>query len=163
MSIYWKQSLWIGGVYWVLSQCFNVVGTFGSYSIDALLSVVLLVFLLPMNKLCPIKSVEKAMHKMPVLSTFLVSVGWVPYFVGMLFVVSTIAAFVIAFLGEMIEYRIIMMLNIIAWADTVRRIIFIAMLLVALVFVLITHKSIVGKLDKKYRLIDENANEGVKQ
>ena len=157
MSVYWKQSLWIGGVYWVLSQCFSVIGTFGSYSVDALLSVLLLVFLLPMNKFCPIKSVDKAMHKMPVLSTFLVSVGWVPYFVGILFVVSTISAFVIAYLGEMMEYRLIMMLNVIAWADTVRRIVFVVMLLVALVFVLITHKSIVGNLDKKYRLINEEA------
>jgi hypothetical protein len=41
MSIYWKQSLWLGGLYWVISLVFTLVDTFETYMADFILSMLL--------------------------------------------------------------------------------------------------------------------------
>ena len=90
MSSYWKQSLWIGGIYWIISQFFSMAGSLQSSLIDAGLSVLLLLFLIPMNWLQPIKGIDRAIRKAPVISTLLVSVGWVPYAIAVIITILTI-------------------------------------------------------------------------
>ncbi len=157
MSTYWKQSLWIGGVYWVLSQFINMVGSVEAYLTNALFSVILLLFLIAMNKLSPIGKIDNVMRKMPILSTFLVSVGWIPYFIGLTFVVMLVFAFVIAYSEAMVEPRIVEMITVFVWIENIRKILFILFVLLASFYVLIMRKTVVGCLDKKYRLtVDSN-------
>ena len=39
MSVYWKQSLWLGGVYWIVSLILASIDTFETYFIDFILSL----------------------------------------------------------------------------------------------------------------------------
>ena len=49
MSIYWKQSLWLGGIFWIISLILWGIDTYSSYLTEFILSMLLAIFLIPMN------------------------------------------------------------------------------------------------------------------
>ena len=154
MSSYWKQSLWIGGIYWIISQFFSMAGSLQSSLIDAGLSVLLLLFLIPMNWLQPIKGIDRAIRKAPVISTLLVSVGWVPYAIAVIFIVNALAAVWIVMAGPQYEYHLITLVNTIIVVTNLRYLITILTILTAVFMILVRHKSIAGCLDKHFKLIE---------
>ena len=97
MSVYWKQALLLGGLYWIISLILAVVDTFESYFADFILSLLLTIFLIPLNFIKQIKWLEKMMKKLPITTTFLTFVGWVPYSSIVLFFVATIYSFILVF------------------------------------------------------------------
>ena len=99
MSIYWKNGLWIGGAYWVFSLLFLLSDTYWASMTDFLLTLLLTIFLIPLNWMKPVAFVEKAIAKFPVSSTFLVAVGWIPYFSIFAFLVATIISVIVVFFG----------------------------------------------------------------
>ena len=101
MSSYWKQSLWLGGVYWIISLILSSVDTFETYFADFIFSLSLTIFLIPMNFLNPIKWIDKVIKKLPIFSTFLVFVGWAPYVSILVFLVTTIYGFSVILSGAM--------------------------------------------------------------
>lgn len=160
MSIYWKQCLWLGGVYWIVSLVLSWINTPASYFVDFICSLLLTLFLIPMNFWVPVKWIERAIIKLPVTATFLVSVGWVPYFVVLVFVVSAVFA-VTALVGgfmtaEEIIINLIEPLSIIA---VVRVMMTVLAFIIAVFFVLLYKKSIAGCLDKRFNLIGVNSCE----
>ena len=157
MSTYWKQCLWIGGIYWVISLLFLGLDMPMVSLVDVCISVLFLLFLIPMNWLNPIKRVDQAMRKMPLLSTFLVSVGWVPYFVGIVFVIAVIVAGYIFASGVNQDYRLLTLFNMIWLTSAVRRLVMAVIIVVATISVLVFKKSVVGCLDRKFRLIEGDA------
>lgn len=160
MSTFWKQSLWVGGIYWIISQVFTLMNTFEADMIDFAFSVLLTLFLVPMYFLVPVKAIDKMIKKMPVAATFLVSVGWVPYFIAMVFVISVVLTMVILMTGILTEdYMMYYLINILPIVVVVRQAMTILMVLVAAFAVLLHHKSIAGCLDKRYKLIaDDSCN-----
>lgn len=162
MSCYWKQSLWIGGIYWIISQIFTLSGSLVGNTIDAGLSVLLVLFLIPMNWLKPIKKIEAAIKKSPIVATFLVSVGWVPYVVGIVYAVSVTASVLIMMSGEGYEYRLFNLFQIVIWATNLRQLIMLLTVLMAVVAVLVGKRTIAGKLDKHFKLIEDEAATVVK-
>lgn len=158
MSIFWKQSLWLGGVYWVISQVFSLINTYEADLVDFALSVLLTLFLVPMCFMVPVKAIDKAIKKMPVTATFLVSVGWVPYFVVLVFVVSIIVAITAIVSGAISEdHMIYYLVNVLPVVVVVRQMMTLLLVLVALFAVLVHHKSIAGCLDKRYNLIEDDS------
>lgn len=153
MNSYWKQSLWIGGIYWIISQCFAYVGTYWSSLTDTAISVLLLLFLIPMKWLQPFGKIDCFIRRNPVISTLLVSVGWVPYVVAIIFVVNVIAAFVIVLAGPQYEYHLFTLFKVIITATDVRHVVTILTIIAAVFMVLVRHKSIAGDLDKRYKLV----------
>ncbi len=152
MSVYWKQSLWIGGLYWLVSLLFMWIGTVAASMIDAFLSVVMLVFLLVMNWLKPIKKIDALINKFPVISTLLVSIGWVPYVIGAVYVISVMTAFVIIWAGPEYEYQMLYLFQGIIVFTNWRQLLAIITFLAALCF-LLARRSVAGKLDKRFKLI----------
>ena len=63
MSIYWKQSLLLGGMYWIISLILGYIDTFETYFTDFVLSLFLTIFLIPMNFIKPIKWLDKLMNR----------------------------------------------------------------------------------------------------
>ena len=161
MSSYWKQSLWIGGIYWIISQFFSMAGSLQSSLIDAGLSVLLLLFLIPMNWLQPIKGIDRAIRKAPVISTLLVSVGWVPYAIAVIFIVNALAAVWIVMAGPQYEYHLITLVNTIIIVTNLRYLITILTILTAVFMILVRHKSIAGCLDKHYKLTADDGCDAV--
>lgn len=153
MSSYWKQSLWIGGIYWIISLVFWWSGSAEGNLIDVGLSVLLLLFLIPMNWLKPIKKIDEAIRKAPIISTFLVSVGWVPYFVGAMFVIGAVLSTIILMGGSQNEYKIFSLFNVIIFAGALRQLIMALTVLAAALSVLVFKKSVAGCLDKHFTLI----------
>ncbi len=154
MSSYWKQSLWIGGIYWIISQCFAYAGTLSSNLTDTVLSVLLLVFLIPMKWIQPIKKIDAFIKRNPVISTLLVSVGWVPYAVAIIFLVNVAAAFVIVMYADNYEYQLLRLFQGIVTVTNIRYVITAVTLLSAVFMILVRHKSIAGCLDKHFKLIE---------
>ena len=160
MSIYWKQCLWLGGVYWVISLILSWINTPASYFIDFACSLLLTLFLIPMNFLAPIIWIDKAITKMPVTATFLVSVGWVPYFVILVFVVSAVFVITASVGGFMTTEEIIINLIEPLSIILVVRIMMTALaIIIAAFYVLLYKKSIAGCLDKKFNLVGGNSCE----
>ena len=152
MSTYWKQSLWIGGIYWVVSLAFYYAGTYAASLTDVAFSLLLLPFLIAMKWLSPIKGVEKAMKKAPVTATLLVSIGWVPYFVGGLIVVSSLYALVLMVTGNLSDYTVFSLYNFLFIVEAVRQLVMILAVLAAVFMIVIWKKSVVGCLGKNYKL-----------
>ena len=156
MSVYWKQSLWIGGIYWLLSLLFMWIGTVAASMVDAFLSVVMLVFLLVMNWIKPIKKVDALINKFPVISTLLVSIGWVPYVIGAVYIISVVSAFVIIGAGSEYEYQMLYLFQAIIMFTSVRQLLAVITFLAALCF-LLARRSVAGRLDKRFKLITAEA------
>ena len=154
MSCYWKQSLWIGGIYWIISQIFTMTGSLVGSTIDAGLSLLLVLFLIPMIWLKPIKRIEETIKKAPIISTLLVSVGWVPYVVGVVYAISVVATVVIMMSGEGYEYRLFNLFQIIIWTTNLRQLIMFLTVVVAILMILVARKTIAGNLDKHFKLIE---------
>ena len=159
MSTYWKQSLWLGGIYWVISLAFYYAGTYAASLTDVAFSLLLLLFLIAMKWLSPIKSIEKAMKKAPVTATLLVSVGWVPYFVGGLIVVSSLYALALMVTGNLSDYKVFSLYNFLFIVEAVRQLVMVLAVLAAVFMVVIWKKSVVGCLGKNYKLSGNDACE----
>lgn len=157
MSSYWKQSLWIGGIYWIISQCFAYAGTLSSNLTDTVLSVLLLVFLIPMKWIQPIKKIDAFIKRNPVISTLLVSVGWVPYAVAIIFLVNVAAAFVIVMYADNYEYQLLRLFQGIVTVTNIRYVITAVTLLSAVFMILVWHRSVAGRLNKCYKLVEKPA------
>lgn len=157
MSCYWKQSLWIGGIYWIISQVFTMSGSLIGSTIDAGISLLLVLFLIPMNWLKPIKRIDEAIKKAPIVSTLLVSVGWVPYVVGIVYVVSVAASVMIMASGEGYEYRLFNLFQIVIWTTNLRQLIMILTVLAAVLMIFVGKRTIAGRLDKHFKLIENEA------
>lgn len=152
MSKYWKQSLWIGGIYWVISLAFWYADSFEASMIDLGSSILLLLFLIPMKWLAPIKNIDTAIAKAPIVSTFLVFVGWVPYFNAMVFFVTAMAALLIALVYPL-EYLFMNLFNIAIILEVLRKLAIIVSFIAAALLVLVFRKSAAGCLGRRYRLI----------
>ncbi|MBQ8678077.1 MAG: hypothetical protein IJ529_06375 [Alphaproteobacteria bacterium] len=164
MSNYWKQALVIGGIYWVFSLFLYWGGIFGAtYSMwaviallaDALLAVVLLVFLLPLKWLAPIKRVDNFMHKYPRLATLLASVGWVPYMVAVTFLMALVATLATYTQGNPAVRDSIF--SVVDGLTTLRRFAMLLMIVTTLVAVFAMHKTIVGVLPVQTKSSPEKA------
>ncbi len=153
MSNYWKQSLVIGGIYWLISLGLYLWGNVWALTADAFLALALLIFLLPMKYLTPIKWLDRFMNKHPLISTWLASLGWVPYFTGAIFILTVIVVFAASLIvperQDMILYWSML---IVGWIVSIRQLatllIFIGMFIASLVY----GKSIMGKLDDHYNV-----------
>lgn len=158
MSIYWKQSLWLGGVYWLASLVLAYVDTFESYFTDFILSLLLTIFLIPMNFLKPVKWIEKAMRKLPITATFLVFVGWVPY-VSIVIFLSTVLYGVIALAVSNINIDglILTLITPMSILAVIKIACIIFSFVLAAFFVFVNKKSIVGCLNNKFKLVDGDA------
>lgn len=159
MSTYWKQSLWIGGVYWIISLVFDYAGTYAANLIDAAFSLLMLVFLIAMRWLSPIKDVERAMKKAPITATLLVSIGWVPYFAGGLIVVSSLYVLILMAAGTLNDYTVFSLYNFLFIIDALRQLVMVLTVLAAVFMVVIWKKSVVGCLGKNYKLSGNDACE----
>ena len=157
MSCYWKQSLWIGGIYWIISQVFTMSGSLIGSTIDAGISLLLVLFLIPMNWLKPIKRIEAVIKNSPIISTLLVSVGWVPYVVGIVYVVSVAASVMIMASGEGYEYRVFNLFQIVIWTTNLRQLIMVLTVLTAILMIFVGKRTIAGRLDKHFKLIENEA------
>ena len=155
MSVYWKQSLWLGGICWIISLVLWRIDTFSSYVADFILSMLLAIFLIPMNFLKPIKVIEKAMKKLPIVSTFLVFVGWVPYFSIVLFLFSVIyGAIMVAGKFMSVDGVILTIITPLTVLTVVKTFCIIFSFVLAAFYVFAFKKSIVGCLNAKFRLTD---------
>ena len=161
MSCYWKQSLWIGGIYWIISQIFTLSGSLIGNTVDAGLSLLLVLFLIPMNWLKPIKKIDEAINKSPIISTLLVSVGWVPYVIGVVYAVSVAASVWIMMSGDGYEYRLFNLFQTIIVVTNLRQLIMILTVLSAIFMILVGKRTIAGKLDKHFKLMKAEEKAGV--
>ena len=146
MSKYWKQSLIIGGIYWLFSLILVWQGSWAALITDCILSVLLLLFLLPLNKLVPIKRIDKMMVKHPIVATMLASVGWIPYFTAVLAIVASVVVLI-----DM-EYMEKVM-TIVVGMGILRSFLAGVIVFVTLVAVLVYGKSIAGQLDDSYKVM----------
>ncbi len=146
MSLYWKQSLIIGGIYWLFSLVLIWQGSWGALITDCVLSLLLLLFLLPLNILVPIKRIDNMMIRHPITATMLASVGWIPYFTAVMIIIASVFAIV-----EM-EY-LEKVMTIVVGVEILRKFLTVVIVFAVLVAVLVYGKSIAGQLDDKYNLI----------
>ncbi len=158
MKNYWKQVLWIGGIYWIISLAFKLANNDWAYLIDAGLSLLLFISLLPMIWLHPVKRIEEAIKKTPVLSTLFVSVGWLPYFSGLMFLIGSVASFIL-FNPEAVDnlYNLGSLIWFMIAADKLRNWLLGLSVVVAIVAVVFFKKSVAGCLDKRFKLVGGNA------
>ena len=157
MSNYWKQSLVIGGIYWLLSLLLELGGSWELLLVDLVLSLLLLLFLIPMNKLVPIKRIDNLINAHPVATTMLASVGWLPYFTALLVIVASIAA--IAMHADTNEENLVMIMKVVINVGLMRKFVAVVVSFVALVLVLVYGKSIAGQLDDHYKIVAKNKKE----
>ena len=154
MSVYWKQSLWLGGVYWIISLILTSIDAFETYFADFIFSLLLTIFLVPMNFLKPIKWIDKLIRKLPIISTFLVFVGWVPYLSILMFLSFSIYGLSVVYGGVMNVDGLILTLVTPLSVLTVAKIACILFSFVmAAFFVFVNKKSVAGCLNERYRLI----------
>ena len=157
MSIYWKQSLWLGGVYWIVSLVLSLVDTFETYIADLILSFLLTVFLIPMNFLKPIKVIDKVIQKLPVTATFLVCVGWAPYVSILIFLLASLYATIVLLFGIMnVEGLILSLITPMSVVVVVKTACIIFSFIFASFFVFVSKKTVAGCLDKNFKLTDSD-------
>lgn len=158
MSVYWKQSLWLGGVYWIISLILACVDTFEIYFVDFVLSLLLTIFLIPMNFLKPIKWIDNAIKKMPIMSTFLVSVGWVPYVSVIIFLMASLYATFALLVGYMnVDGLILTLITPISILMVVKTACILFSFVIAAFIVFLNKKTVAGCLNEKYKLVDGDA------
>jgi len=150
MSIYWKQSLIIGGIYWIISLFLGWNNSMAALLIDFGLSLFLLIMLLPMNKMVPIKRLDSLMNNHPMAATWLASVGWVPYFSAMVAVIASIAALIWkADVNSEVLENIISVVVVVGFGKNLVAAVVVFAVTIAL---LVYGKSIAGQLDDNYNL-----------
>ena len=156
MSNYWKQSLVIGGIYWLISLVLYFYGTVATLSADAFISILLLLFLIPMIWISPIKWLDKFMRKHPLIATWLASLGWVPYFIAVTFILTTIVVFVASVVMEQGQGAILYWSMLIGgWIVAIRQFVTLILFVGTVVVSLVYGKSIMGKLDDHYNISSE--------
>ncbi len=158
MINYWKQVLWIGGIYWLFAKMLECANSWTLSLVDVGLSFFLLLFLIPMIWLYPVKKIDESMDKAPVLSTFVVAVGWAPYFAGLMFLVgalSVLVPFVIT--GNLSEIYVAGVFEAIILTHKVAEWVLLIVLLLTMIAVVVFKKSVAGCLDKRFRLVESNA------
>ena len=154
MSVYWKQSLWLGGVYWIISLILTSVDTFETYFADFIFSLLLTIFLIPMNFLKPIKWIERLINKLPIVSTFLVFVGWVPYLSILLFLTLTIYGLSVIYSGAMnIDGVVLTLVKPLSILTVAKIACILFSFVMAAIWVFINKKSVAGCFNEKFRLI----------
>lgn len=169
MSTYWKQSLWLGGVYWLISLIFWFADNYWASLTDFLLSLFLTLFLIPMNWLKPINFIEKAIAKFPICSTFLVAVGWIPYFSIFAFLVATIITMIVVFFGlGDVDFFLHNLVIVMTFVFILRQIVAVVLLIGVAVAVLFFKITVAGKLNrsliifkKKVVVSDDEADENI--
>ncbi len=169
MSTYWKQSLWLGGVYWLISLIFWFADNYWASLTDFLLSLFLTLFLIPMNWLKPINFIEKAIAKFPICSTFLVAVGWIPYFSIFAFLVATIITMIVVFFGlGDVDFFLHNLVLVMTFVFILRQIVAVVLLIGVAVAVLFFKITVAGKLNrslmifkKKVVVSDDEADENI--
>ena len=154
MSIYWKQSLLLGGMYWIISLILGYVDTFETYFTDFILSLLLTIFLIPMNFLKPINWLDKLMKKLPIVTTFLIFVGWVPYLSVLVFLFAMIYSFVAVFNGYMtIDGVILTLITPLSILTIVKSACILFSFVMAAFYVFLNKKTFAGCLNEKFKLI----------
>ena len=172
MSTYWKQSLWLGGVYWLISLIFWFADNYWASLTDFLLSLFLTLFLIPMNWLKPINFIEKAITRFPICSTFLVAVGWIPYFSIFAFLVATIITMIVVFFSlANVELFLHNLVVVMTFVFILRQIVAVVLLIGVAVAVLFFKITVAGKLnrslmifkkkEKKVVVSDDEADENI--
>lgn len=158
MSNYWKQSLIIGGFYWIASLFLKISGIWWVQLLDLSFSVVLLLGLIAFKWILPIKKIDTFINKHPVISTMIVSWGWMPYYSAILFFLAAITA-VSVYLGTSNIENIVILLTVTKWAADLGRIALIVIISVVLFLLLVKGKSIAGQLDNSYKLVSSSPKE----
>lgn len=146
MSLYWKQSLIIGGIYWLFSLILVWQGSWEALIADCIISVLLLLFLIPLNLLVPIKRIDNMMVKHPIVASILASVGWIPYLIA---VTVIIASTVVLINMEYMEK----VMTIVVGLEILRKFLAAIIVFTVLIAVLVYGKSIAGQLDDNYEVI----------
>ena len=160
MSIYWKQSLWLGGVYWIISLILGYINTFETYFLDFIMALVLTIFLIPMNFLKPIKWVEKVMKKLPITSTFLTFVGWAPYVSVMVFLIASLYGTIVLLTSKVtVDGLILTLITPISILAVIKVACIVFSFVLAAFFVFVNRKSVAGCLNDKYKLVEGNVCE----
>lgn len=160
MSIYWKQSLWLGGIFWIISLILWGIDTYSSYLTEFILSMLLAIFLIPMNFLKPIKFIEKAMKKLPIVSTFLTFVGWAPYFSVVVFLLSVIYGGIMV-LGNImpIDGVVLTLITPLTILTVVKTSCIVFSFVLAAFYVFVYKRSVAGCLNEKFRLAEDGVCE----
>lgn len=155
MSIYWKQSLLLGGMYWIISLILGYIDTFETYFTDFVLSLLLTIFLIPMNFLKPIKWLDKLMNKLPITTTFLVFVGWVPYLSVLVFLIAMIYSMIAVFSGYVtIDGLILTLVTPFSILTVVKVACVLFSFVMAAFYVFLNKKTFAGCLNNKFKLIE---------
>ena len=158
MSIYWKQGLLLGGIYWVISLVLGYVDTFETYFADFVLSLLLTIFLIPLNFIKPIKWLDKVSKKLPITTTFLTFVGWVPYSSILVFLIATIYGFIVVFNGYMnVDGLILTLITPLSVLMVVKTACIIFSFIFAAFWVFLNKKSVAGCLNEKFKLVGGDA------
>jgi len=160
MSTYWKQALWIGGIYWLLAFILKLFQIPQFYVMDMTIVFLLTLFLIPLKFLKPFKLIDNAINKLPKFSTFIISIGWMPYISAIYAILMMIGtALIIKYTtipAQVLVYDALVIANIF---ELVCAMMLILAVLSAGFTIFIMHKSIAGCLDKKYRLIADTSCE----
>jgi hypothetical protein len=153
MSEYWKQSLWLSGICAIVALMCYWSETEVGYWLQVVLSLGMLIALLPLRRHVPLARVSEAMHNAPIVSTFLVALGWLPLFWGVSFIVAMIVAFIaIAMNIDMALWLQPMMITFV-YVEIARRALMGLILALALVWVFVFRKTVAGSLDKHFKLM----------
>jgi hypothetical protein len=154
MSIYWKQGLLLGGLYCIISLVLAAIDTFESYFTDFILSLLLTIFLIPLNFVKPIKWLDKLMKKLPITTTFLTFVGWVPYLSVLVFFVATIYGFTVVFNGYVtIDGLVLNLITPLSILTIVKTACIIFSFIMAAFLVFVYKKTVAGCLNEKFKLV----------
>ncbi len=158
MSIYWKQSLLLGGMYWIISLILGYIDTFETYFTDFVLSLFLTIFLIPMNFIKPIKWLDKLMNKLPITTTFLIFVGWVPYLSILVFLIAMIYSIIAVFSGYVtIDGLILTLVTPFSVLTVVKVACILFSFVMASFYVFLNKKTFVGCLNSKFKLIEDDS------
>lgn len=158
MSIYWKQSLLLGGMYWIISLILGYIDTFETYFTDFVLSLFLTIFLIPMNFIKPIKWLDKLMNKLPITTTFLIFVGWVPYLSILVFLIAMIYSIIAVFSGYVtIDGLILTLVTPFSVLTVVKVACILFSFVMASFYVFLNKKTFAGCLNNKFKLIEDDS------
>jgi hypothetical protein len=153
MSVYWKQSLWLSGVCAVIALMCYWSETEVGYWLQVLLSLGMLIALLPLRHRVPLARVSEAMNKAPIMSTFLVALGWLPLFWGISFIIAMLVTFVAIVMNIDMALWLPSMMVTFVYVEIARRALMGLVLAVALIWVFVFRKTVAGPLDKHFKLM----------
>ena len=158
MSNYWKQALVLGGILWLFSLLLELWGSWGLLLVELGLSVLLLLFLIPLNWLVPIKWIDKLINKHPIVATMLASVGWLPYFTALLALISSGIAMFLSSESENMATLATVVVNV----ALLRKFVAVLVVMVVLVMLLVYGKSIAGQLNNHYKVLANATKSNIK-